>query len=534
MANKLIQRVTIVVIIVIIGSLSIGWNWNEKIEMRAKEFMNAGMYEQAKVYLSGEIEKHPQDPDLYFLLGKCHLACDEIKQAQEAFDKAILIDYKKGNMVGTAYLDEGKVSLEKGDADRANRLFILAAKYDPSLKPQISAIFSKVVIESINNNRISEAETLSNLIKSYAPESTTEISKKALERAKALASSAQNWPTVLSLAKLATSLDKSDTSEWGSLMYQILSGNYQSMKAKDIISLGDRAIQWNPSIKDKLAVLYLEGAKQALKSKGSNPGPAAVLLDKAISMNKELKSQAGMLILNELSNRANDMRSLGRDGFLTLFNACDKYGVPPESKQGSQYQLFYGLKLYEEGAREKAISIFEMLASKYPDTAEASKALEILALPVTGKIEVASEPLKIKTHSSENSGEITFQVLYVDVEENGIKVTLSIRSVNKEKLLYARKNWEDSSVGHIERPCIVADNGKKAYTESGINGGEQTDFNDIIKQITINPEEETVITASFPMVSKGTTKIKVYLPELKGWQEEWHSDWIKLKAEPFE
>ena len=121
----------------------------------------------------------------------------------------------------------------------------------------------------------------------------------------------------------------------------------------------------------------------------------------------------------------------------------------------------FGLKLYEDGAREKAISIFEMLASNYPDTTEAGKALEMLALPATGKIEIASEPLKMKTYSPENSGEITFRILYVDIEENGIKVTLSIRSANKEKLLYALKNWEDSSVGHIERPTSLMIMGKR-------------------------------------------------------------------------
>lgn len=206
-----------------------------------------------------------------------------------------------------------------------------------------------------------------------------------------------------------------------------------------------------------------------------------------------------------------------------------------------QFKLASAIQLYKDGYRTRAVSELKALASEYPSSLEGMKAREILAPPTIGRREFNVAPFRFKgTRGGEmgvwgKSKGVDIKPLYVDVEKNAIKITFSIRAGDAvDMLLYAPKTWEEQFGISGEGLYILDDNGGKFYSLIGFIGGRQSNFNKRVKLIELNPYEEVIIYAEFPMISEGATTIKFVSPMLNGWQSEWWWSGITLKQVRFD
>lgn len=222
------------------------------------------------------------------------------------------------------------------------------------------------------------------------------------------------------------------------------------------------------------------------------------------------------------------------------YDLARRFDLSTEEGQ-RQFKLASAIKLYKDGYRTRAVSELKALAKEYPSSLEGMKARNILAPPPIGRREFNVEPFRFKgTRGGEmgvwgKSKGVDIKPLYVDVDQNAIKITFSIRAGDAvDMLLYAPKTWEEQFGISGEGLYILDDNGGKFYSTTGFVGGRQSDFNNRVKLIKLNPYEEVIIYAEFPMISEGATTIKFVSPMLNGWQSEWWWSGIKLKQVRFD
>jgi hypothetical protein len=83
----------------------------------------------------------------------------------------------------------------------------------------------------------------------------------------------------------------------------------------------------------------------------------------------------------------------------------------------------------------------------------------------------------------------------------------------------------------MEGLFILDNKGGKFYSTTGFIGGRQSDIDSkSVRKIDIDPGEEIVISAEFPMIGEGATTFKFVSPQLTGWQSQWSWPGIKLKS----
>jgi tetratricopeptide (TPR) repeat protein len=100
---------------------------------RAREFIDARMFDQAIVLLNQEIQQNPKNAEAHMLLGECYLGKGMSGQAEQEFNTATLLDKDLTPELSKSCYDLGK-SLAKGDKLNAHRALLMAVKYDPSLE----------------------------------------------------------------------------------------------------------------------------------------------------------------------------------------------------------------------------------------------------------------------------------------------------------------------------------------------------------------------------------------------------------------
>ena len=67
---------------------------------KAKEFMEASMYEQAISLLEIEIQDNPKNAEANYLLGKCYIETSNNSKVEECFNRAILLDTDYKEKIG--------------------------------------------------------------------------------------------------------------------------------------------------------------------------------------------------------------------------------------------------------------------------------------------------------------------------------------------------------------------------------------------------------------------------------------------------
>ena len=204
---------------------------------KSQEFMDVGMYEQAKIVLSAAIETTPKDPMLHFMLGQCLLATGNVGQAQEAFDRATRLEPDYGTRIGKAYYDQG---LAAPNERERGALFALAARYDPSTKTAIADFYMNSTLTKLGGPP-EDIERSANIAVFFNPAVGKQIAAAILKKAAEESLDSRSFPRVEALSAIAVRLDPSSNPTWGRLFYGYLTPDRAANDPHTTISIGAAA-----------------------------------------------------------------------------------------------------------------------------------------------------------------------------------------------------------------------------------------------------------------------------------------------------
>jgi len=105
---------------------------------KAKDFMDAGMYQQALETLNKHIMEEPKDAEAHYYMGLCYVQMGKYGKAEERFKSAVRLDPEYKAKIGRGYKQVGLDALIEGDTRKAQRLFERAVQHQPNLKPGIA------------------------------------------------------------------------------------------------------------------------------------------------------------------------------------------------------------------------------------------------------------------------------------------------------------------------------------------------------------------------------------------------------------
>ncbi len=105
---------------------------------RAKAFILDGRHSEAIALLEGGMNKKPEDGEVHFLLGVCHLNTGNHTEAQVLLAHAVRLNPTYAPPVAREYMKAGTKQLTSGHIRKSRILFQKAIKYQPSLKTDIA------------------------------------------------------------------------------------------------------------------------------------------------------------------------------------------------------------------------------------------------------------------------------------------------------------------------------------------------------------------------------------------------------------
>lgn len=100
---------------------------------KSKEFLDAGMFDQATILLKQEVQSNPKNAEAHLLLGIAYLGNGTTSLADQELNTAIVMDSSLKSEASKRCYDIGKI-LAKTDKSRANAALMKAKEYDPSLE----------------------------------------------------------------------------------------------------------------------------------------------------------------------------------------------------------------------------------------------------------------------------------------------------------------------------------------------------------------------------------------------------------------
>jgi len=206
-----------------------------------------------------------------------------------------------------------------------------------------------------------------------------------------------------------------------------------------------------------------------------------------------------------------------------------------------QYDFALAVQFYKEGSRKRALAAFEDLVAHYPNSPEGKRSNEMLSDPPIGRKEMQRPPFQFNGSRGAGPGMwqtskgLIIELLYADIMKDSLRLVMSMRAVEgSDMVLYAPKLHEEQYGDTFEPPYILDDNGAKYSSISGFLGGRQEKkWGDYLNRIEFNANEEEIISATFPMMSRGASTIKLVSPRIDGWQTEWWIGDIKIKNVSF-
>ena len=503
------------------------------VEHKAQKLIEAGLFEQARSILDNEIQKKPDNENLYFLYGKYYLAINDFSSATKSFEQAARINSGIRSKISDAYFDEAEKSIKANDSERANNFFSLCIQYDTNKKEDAVKILIQSVEENLKNNNLNAAYSLAQTSINFDANTSKTISDKAFTIAESLTGTSQNATKIIALGEFSNSYTNSQQNEWASLLKSFIGNNSKSIDKFTLAIFCQRAAQWNVSLKKEMSDIALQQAKEEINKAECDASIIESLLNSAVAINNELKPEVSALVWNKLSSSLSDLKALGQSRFLSLFNLCESYGTSSEIQNSDNYQLAFALKNFETGDRERAISIFKNLSENKSSIAGRISS-DILSSPRTCTLNFNLEKRKIWDHFEH----LIINLSSADIESSVITLTFVVENINPNNsvyFIYAPKLYDHGWPYEPTQPLqIQDDNGKIFNSTTGFLGGRQKEFNDYINKVEFNPNEKATLKVKFPLVSEGACVIKFMSPNYNGWQGPWDWNNIKLKNGPFE
>jgi tetratricopeptide (TPR) repeat protein len=118
-------------VLIIISSLLTFIGCGSKEMSKAKDYMDAQMYNEAISLLEIEIQANPKNVEAYYLAAQCYIELNNTRQSEEYFDKAILLDTDYSVKVGEYYYEKGFKLWKEKRYYSAQDYYIKAKKYYP-------------------------------------------------------------------------------------------------------------------------------------------------------------------------------------------------------------------------------------------------------------------------------------------------------------------------------------------------------------------------------------------------------------------
>jgi uncharacterized protein (TIGR02145 family) len=230
---------------------------------KAKQFMEASMYEQAISLLEIEIQDNPKNAEASYLLGKCYLQTSNQSKVEECFKRAILLktDYKQD--IGNIYYEKS-LELFKGDNNRyANAYYEEGLKYNPIAKENFAKrLFDYVSEYSESSIESTKSINLFKIVIQISPNYKPEIAEKTFALAKLFIGKGFGNEG-FAYADFGINYDPKHIKDV-SILYFDYANELITVKNRpnDCFSYFERCMQLDPSRRNEIGNIYYNQAKE--------------------------------------------------------------------------------------------------------------------------------------------------------------------------------------------------------------------------------------------------------------------------------
>lgn len=239
----------------------------------AKQFMEAGMYEQAVALLQMEVGTNPKNAEAHYLLGTCHLLAGDRSDAQQSFERATLLEPKYRKRIGEAYVTAATSRLQEKELRQAKRLFSEAIEDNFLSKTEVAQIMIETIQQWPPDPQ--QARTLAQTFSGLAqevPELREQIGKACMTSAKKYVE-LKMFDEGEKLLDVALELDPRHIKPAAQLFFgmgqNMLVSRSDTAKA---LRLLDRSMELSPDMREDVADLSFKLAKQYLKDGDTSGG----------------------------------------------------------------------------------------------------------------------------------------------------------------------------------------------------------------------------------------------------------------------
>ncbi len=323
------------------------------------------------------------------------------------------------------------------------------------------------------------------------------------------------------LLAMAAKFDPSVAPKIAQLFYAKGKAAFQLHDMNSAEQLFGRAIQFDPSLKATIAGDFADAAIEALDFKDFDG--AERYAKEAVSYDPDTARKQGQALFDKLTKSLCNLHALGKQRFMVMMKLCGDLGLPDATRETVPYRFAYALELYENGPRQQGIDIMRDIASSSSKSCEGQEANYILSPPPPGRMTITGMPPVTAAN-----GNLTDQLLYVDVSADGIRLTFSMHAGdNPADITYARLG---PRTDQSQLLYILDDNGTKLNTTTGWVGGRQGRVCCYAEQIHLAAGEQAEVYADFPLPTAGSNAFKFVEPQWVGlnWPE------TKIKRDLFE
>lgn len=296
---------------------------------KAKQYIDAGMYEQAVELLQIEIKDDPKNPEAHYLLGVCYLNQRREGRAEEPFERAIMLDKGYRKNIGHGYYDAGLNLIDKGQIDDGFDYFRKAIRMDIDLKKPIAQKCYELGIET--------SKTTSD------PEE------------------------VLPFFDASVEFDPGLKDNVARASYNIAEDLAEKGFGKSAVRYAETSVDISPDyIKGAAQVYHLVGKELYLKGDKER---GRQLLFKALKMNPEYEKDDLCFYVQHIDNPTAEPTIEEMKEFTQEFPQCPV-------RSDVLYRL--GWRYLGAGEREKAKEMFDKVVEEYPNSPQSSSAKQAL------------------------------------------------------------------------------------------------------------------------------------------------------------
>jgi tetratricopeptide (TPR) repeat protein len=299
---------------------------------KAKEFMDAGMYEQAISLLEIEIQANPKNAEASFLLGKCFIQTNNRFKVEECFKRAILLntDYRKD--VGNIYFDKSLELYKTDNPSNATSYYGEGLKYNPSGSEEFaSKLYNYANEYSETATDPAKSIQIFNAINQISPNYKSKIAEKTYSLAKSFIDKGF-IKEGFEYADYGINFDPNHIKDVADLYFNYANSLLTNLnKPNDCIFYFERCLKLNPLKKGEIGNIYFNQAKIfeknneinllllfAKKSKEINPDYSSWYLQLAEKYKPKIPID-GLVAFYPFNGNANDESGNGNDG--TVYGA---------------------------------------------------------------------------------------------------------------------------------------------------------------------------------------------------------------------